>query len=185
MTKFKGFTLIELIVGMGLLSVITFVLLSASVTGIQSFSITSAKQSNTSAFLEMYGRMDNYTRIAVEFPTSCSAAQCGADYTASSTTIIMRLASLSEIETNECNYSDYVIFTLNGKELLEIVVADSHSSRKSHNQIVAKNLDAFSITQAKPDGAHRTVTVNATITQTEAGRTVNQSHAQTMVARND
>lgn len=185
MTKgIQGFSLIELMITMTLLTGIGLVLARTSIDGLQTFSIVQTKQNTFSAFLELFTRIDKNVRIAVEFPPTYTAPS-GATYTAGSTTLIMKLKGLSGIGTAECEGFDYLVYDLQGNTLHEIVVAASDSARSSHDQFVFVNLENIAFTQTKTGNEHRTVEVVASFIEKSQTRSVTQTHSQTMVARND
>lgn len=183
-SRLLGYSLIELILAMTMLTVIGGVIARVSVDGLESFSAVRSDQGIFSSFVEMFTRINNFVRVAVEFPSTYTAPN-GASYTAGPTTLIMKLPGLSSVGAPECQGFDYVVFYMQNAELHELVVAASDSARSSHDNIVVNKLTSLVFTQAKPTGEHRTVTVTATQDYTVQSRTATRSHTQTMAARND
>ncbi len=185
MNKWRGFTLIELLVSMSILAVLSTILLGAWLGGLRNFGLlTSSAQSNT-AYIEAYTRLDNWVRQAIEFPTSYTNPSTNVSYYAGPTTLIMRLYSI-DANSATCNYSDYVIYTLTGRDLREIVVTDPHSARQNHDQIVANNVSIVVFEQLKGSATdHRVIRASITLNQKVSGRPVLETHTQYMVARND
>lgn len=190
MTRFRAFSTIELVVSLAITLIIMQVILMTWMSGIENFTLINFKQGRDSAFIEMYQRADRFVRVATEFPDTYTSPE-GATYTAdpsgatSTPTLIMKLNAI-QADGSICEgYFDYVIFDYDQTErtLREIVVTDPNSSRQSSNQRVATGVTQLTFLQNP--ATHRTVVLEATISQDSFRRSIDKTHKQTMVARNN
>jgi hypothetical protein len=165
------------------------VLFTVGVSGLENFNTTSFSQRRDSLFLETYNRIDQYVRVAIDFPTTYDPEPSNPNnpvYTADADTVIMKLYSTNSDGTNCETSNDYLVYDKQGTNLNEILVAASGSSRTSHNQIVTRNVSSVNFTQTKQSAeVHRIVTAKIGITQSIPGRTIISQHSEDMVARND
>lgn len=185
----KGYSIIELLVGMTITSFLLTILFTVGVSGLENFNIATFNQQRDSRFLETYNRIDQYVRVANEFPASYDSDLNNPSnpvYTTDSNTLVMKMYSLNSDGTACETSNDYVVYDLQGKVLYEIVFAAAGSSRTSHNQIISNNISAITFTQTKPSAdVHRIVKADISISQSVPGRTVTSQHSEEMVARND
>ncbi len=183
--KMTGFSLIELIIAAGIMITLGGVILTTSIDGLETFSSVHDDQKFFSSFVEMYSRIDNFVRVAVEFPTSYTTP-AGVTYTAGPTTLIMKLKGIASTGAPECPSFDYVVYHMTGgNDLHELVISAPDSARVSHDQVVVYGLTELLFTQDKPAGLHRSVTLDATLTHKSRSHNSIRSHQQIMVARND
>lgn len=187
MTKKRigGFTLIELIVGTGVLAVISTLVIGIWLGGVRNFTNFSFTQARDSAFFDAFNRIDAYVRVAKAFPTTYTDPATNTVYNASNSVLIMSLNSITSSGGNNCDYTDYIVITYSGTTVTERVFADANSARRSLTLTLARNISAATFVQNKVTGKHRTVAVTMTSQQAIDGRTVTSTHTQTMTARND
>ncbi len=179
MIKPRAFTLIELLIGLGILGVLSVVLLSAWFQGIENITSLNFTQERASAFFDMYNRVGAYSRVAVAFPASYGG------YSSGPTTLIMKIAGQAD-DGLDCRVYDYIVYDYAAGTLHEIIIPDPLSKRQAHDSLVATNLKDVTFTQDKtgPDD-HRTVTLAAEAERKTLSSTTLQSQSQSIVARND
>jgi hypothetical protein len=184
MTKFKGFTLVELMVGMGTLIVITTVVLGIWVSGIQNFSLINFTQAREASFFDTYDRIDNNVRIATSFPASYLDTSTNTTYTAGANTLIVALHAVTASGAI-CAYTDTVVYNYSGNTLTELVFPDANSSRVKRATPIGQNISTLTFTQSKATSDHRIVTLSVTNSKLINRETITSTHTQSMVALND
>lgn len=178
-----GFTLIEAMVGIAISSFITIILLNASITGLQNFTMVSNTQKRVSSFLEIFNRADRHVRLAVSFPANYPEGSTQPTYTTNATTLIMKLHSVKADGSRCADNFDYVIYALENGSLRERVITDPISARAATDQTLLTSVSELLFTQTI--NTHREVTIKLTQQVLDGNRTVTRTNEQTMVARND
>lgn len=176
-TRFKGFTIIELMVGMGTLTIVTTIVLGIWVSGIQNYSLVSFTQAREASFFDTYNRVDNHVRIAKNFPASYLDTATNTMYTTNSSTLIMELHALTE-DGNICDYTDTVVYTYSGTTLTERMYPDVNSVRTKRATIIGQNISSLTFTQLKEAGNHRIVTLALTSQKQVNRQVLTSTHAQ-------
>lgn len=198
MKKLKGFTLIELIVGMGIMVILLSFVMVPWISGIESFSTANLSQQSTSAFIETYSRIDKNVRIAKEVdPSLPTVPPAGLSAYYTGTTVATDTMVLQIYQTKNC-YFDYVVYQLKPnsagtKDLHEIMVpslaiAGNPASvpHSASDQIIMTGVTDFAVTPARVGTA--TVNNQATVTlktsQGKVPRTIVRQQTRTMESRN-
>ncbi len=186
----SAFSLIELIIGVAIISIIAIMLSFSWIDASRNFNVINILQGNNSSFLESFKVVDDNVRSAIAFPISYTHPVTGVVYTIDDgKTLIMRQYGLANLKGQvNCNISDYIIYTMDANNnLLEIVVADPQSARSSRNVIRFKTAKSLSFVQKKEGvtiNPHRQVTMSMTADQYNTTSPV-LSYSQEMIARND
>lgn len=179
----KGFSLIETLVATTLLTAITVIVATTGWRALEQSTNLRARQVAASQLAQTVYRVNQAVRVAVNFPPAYTDPR-GIVYTSDNQTLIMSLASLVDGQASPL-YRDTVIYRFADNQVREIVFADSHSSRVSHDQIAMAAIAAsFSQTKDSPM-AHRRVVLGLTQNLNRGGSTIFITANQTMVARND
>lgn len=200
----RGFTIIELVVGVAIIITLTGLLVAPWTNGLQTFASINFGQQSSSLYLEAYATMRQNVRIAVDLPSTYTSPDGKNTYTAGgangASTLILKLFSITQktstdstgtytYDVNNCNSYDYIVYQLggdNGDELHEITYADANSERQSGDHVLVTGVDSLTFTVPTPStGQHHTVTAAISVMTTALRRTIERSHTQTMVDLND
>lgn len=187
MTKRRGMSLIELVVGMGITIVLTTLLTMTWVAGSQDFTQLNAKQESNSTFLDTFSRVNGYVRQAIEFPTSYTDAATNTAYsTADGKTLIMKFYMIKNSNGQvDCTQFDYIIVKHETNlSVREIIIPDPDSIRKRSDRIIYPDAKQLTFTQVKLAGKHRQVTMEMRAAQPQPSLP-DLYYKQVMVARND
>lgn len=185
----SGFTLIELVITIGLLSVVTTVLVVLFMASYKTYSL-----SNTSGTLQVASRgvLDRMTR---EIRQAVSVVSSSGAYTTGDEEIVLQLASIDNNETIIPSTYDYVVYRLDPADptiLQEVMIADAASARRSDTRNILNNVEDltfayFDTTNTAVSGDYTTtkrVTIQVNSSQTQHGQTVPVSYSEQATVRN-
>jgi prepilin-type N-terminal cleavage/methylation domain-containing protein len=185
----RGFSLLELVVVIGMIAVVTGILVRIFRASYESYGFSSA---NGELQLSTRGAIDRMTR---EMRQSVSVAASNGSYNTGSSAIVLQLASIQANETIIPSTYDYVIYRLdpsNPKKLQEIMVAASGSARKNDTRTILNNVDSASFTYYDVSGTAITSGYTATkrirlqidASQTKYGKNIPVSYSEQATLRN-
>jgi prepilin-type N-terminal cleavage/methylation domain-containing protein len=166
----KGFTLLELVIAIGILSIISLIL----ATIIIRFGIHYQKQqaevqanlSNRFVLDEISTRIRESRAIADQITTG------GQTYTTGATTLVLKPLSIDADGNTIAGTYDYIIFYQNSTKLNKKVVPDTSSKRPAVNQVLTANLKQITLTYDNPTPASaNSVTIDLRTEETLGGQT--------------
>jgi prepilin-type N-terminal cleavage/methylation domain-containing protein len=184
MTKLRGFTLIELMVAMGLLASLSIVVLSASVSGTQNFAALSNISRENSLFSDVFNRIDRNIRTGVDFPDSFYDMNANY-YQADASTLIIRIPSLKSDGTPCEQNFDHIIYRISANQMQELVRTDPISARSETTQTLMADVLSPSAFTKTLIGSRPSYSLTLIHQRTVSGKSVSTTRMQTMVARND
>lgn len=185
----SGFTLIELIITIGLLSVVTTVLVVLFMASYKTYSLSNASGSLQVASRGTLDRMTREIRQAVSVVASNDTYVTGDDE------IVLQMASIDNDETIIPATYDFVVYRLDPTDptvLQEVMIADAASARRSDTRNILNNVDSlnftyFDATNSALSGDFTTtkrVTIEVNSSQTQHGQTVPVSYSEQATVRN-
>ncbi len=185
MTKFRGFTLIETVVAVGLTAIIMVVITTSLLSQNQIIQVASVRQARDSAYLEALNVIGRDTRIAVDAPATFTAPN-GAQYTADATTLILQTYSLSANGALICNEYDYIVYKQEGSVLKQLTFPGTGSVRPSLDKQLVGNVTTVTFTKTigQSEAGHLIVNAAVQTTQTVASQLLTKSYNQSVATRN-
>lgn len=149
----KGFTIAEIVIVLGLVSILSGLLIAILVQGKRIFDQNKAQ---TELQLEARSATDEITRNIRLSTRALSTYNSGTDtYTASSQALILELFAIQNDGSQIPNTFDYVIYFLDSTDstlLTEVTVANSASNRKSDTKVLARNVSNFQLSYFDQSG---------------------------------
>ena len=184
----KGIALIELLVGFGIIGIISFVIAGVFLAHYKLYNTQTASVDVASQNKLGIDEMTNQIRQAQSIVTTCSA--CGTDQTGASI-LVLRLwpldSSGNPMDPTSANY-DYIVYKQdpsNSAMLLKITYPDSTSSRKAQTQRVANNISSLVFTYDNSDVTQASeVDITLTTAQTVAQKTLTTTADSKAILRN-
>ncbi len=131
----KGFTIIEMVVVLALLSVILVVMLSLIEWHHKIYAQQQSQTLVTTTARNSMNEIQDY--IAMAYRVVSSQTISGTTYNSGSSTIVLQLYSIDSSDAVIANTYDYVAFFLHNGKLYELISADGSSSRKSVNKVLS------------------------------------------------
>lgn len=179
----SGFTLVELLVGFGLVGLVSFLVAGVYFAQFRLFS-----NQNTSIDVASQNKiaLDDMTSQIRE--AAAIAASCCSTETTSSTSLILRLwplnASPEPYQPTPTSY-DYIIYKQNPSDntrLIKKTVPDPQSTRTSQTQVIAASLSPTGLTFSY-DNADPTLAQEVTITITTTATSGSKTHTTTQTGK--
>ncbi|MBX4201075.1 type II secretion system GspH family protein [Candidatus Parcubacteria bacterium] len=131
----QGFTLIEVLVGIGIISIIAFFLAYISAYHFQTYNTETVELDITSDARAALDEVDNYVRQSNRILSSYST------YTTGTTVLVLQVPSIdSSSQLIESSY-DTVVFYLSGTDFSRRIFPSLNSTRPSAIKNLAQNID--------------------------------------------
>lgn len=185
MQSFKngGFTLIEIVVGIGVIAVLIFALLNLYLAyG------TLYNSQNTELTVLSEGRtvMSEFTlftiqayRVAGNFTFSTTT------YYSGTSTVVLQIPAIANDGSIISNTWDYVVFYANGNNLYRQTQADGASNRISETKLLTSNLQGLSFTYDNIDFTQvQKVSIDLNLQKQDAKYTATNHLTQELILRN-
>lgn len=184
MKQKNGFSLVEIIIGISIFSLITVLVIGIYISHFKIYSNQNSQIDVASQSKIGIDEIVNQIRQSQSIAGSCSA--CGAD-TSSSSILILQLwpldANGDPKDPTSGNY-DFIVYKKNPadtKQMIRKILPDASSSRKASTAIIANNISTLNFTynNGTPSTASQ-VTITLTTSQSSIGKT--QTSTQTKIA---
>jgi len=177
----KAFSLVELIIAMGILGVIMMAVMTLFIIGVKNYSRESQRN-----FMQ---KEINFTAddIGVQIKQAAEVPGSYDTYTRGSNTLILAVPAIDEDEEflyiGDALLYDYFIYYLSGGTLLKKIITNENSIREDKENPVLKNVNQFECSYT-PETETELVSCNLSTSQTISGTTLNFSANKTSRLRN-
>jgi prepilin-type N-terminal cleavage/methylation domain-containing protein len=144
-----GFTLIEIVVSIGVFTIILVVLFNLYLTYI---SLYTSQQAKLTAVARARYSLSEITLLTLQAHRVAGNTTVGTTtYYSNTTTIVLQLPAITANGNTINNTWDYVVFYKNGTNLYTITQADAASTRISQTKILTDNLQSLNFTYNNAD----------------------------------
>lgn len=187
----KGFTLLEMVITMGLVSIIGLLLVVIIVNSTGIFYKESSKLSEglniNDALLSIRDNIKESSGVVASYTAGSTT------YTSSSTQLVLKLASIDTTNNLISNTFDYFVYFLDQKKLRLKSFPDAQSARKAQDQIFSTSVDSvlfqyFNLnnppTEVDPASAKK-VKVTVILKQKSGGNIEQKTATSEATLRND
>lgn len=147
----RGFTLIEIVVVIGICSALLLGLLSLFDWHQKVYNFQQADVRATSSARVALNHMTQY--IAQGYEIKATRTVNGTAYTTSSNTIILQVPSVNSSGTVIAATFDYIVFYLSNGSVYQQIEAGSGSTRDQGSKLLAENVQTFNLTYNNADVA--------------------------------
>lgn len=171
-----GLTLIELLIGIAISSVVMIAFLTLYAEGLKYFFNQNARADTLEDSRYPMAWISRDIREAVQIQEVFVSID-GTSYTTSSLCLVLEVPAIDGTGSIIGGVSDHIVYLVAGNRLLRIVEADALSSRVSRSRPLAETVSAFGLAYLQADGMTELMSnfsdafiVNVTLSSSRPGR---------------